>query len=107
MNGLFSTTSLLEKTITNPSYRDILLKIGQLCPEFSLISTFDNQESMRVLTEAMTLQVIDSMSASFVQTGSLKEINMIEWPTDKSEFTFMSETVEVTKEKLEELLKGD
>ena len=82
VNGKLTTTSLLEKTINEPSYRDILLKIGQLCPDFSLISTFDNQGSMQELTENMTLQVIDSLSASFVQTGALKEISMIEWPTN-------------------------
>lgn len=57
--------SLLSEQIKNPIFRDILLKIGELTPDFSLIKTFDEQNGLAALTEQVTKQVNESLRDSF------------------------------------------
>ena len=60
---------------------------------------------MQDLEENMSQQVIESLSNSFIQTGSMKSICMLEWPTDlKDYFLYMSDTLEISHKRLAELL---
>ena len=65
-NNCVKASSILQEHIENPSYRDYLLKIGKLSPEFSLMKTFDSQDCMEKISKTVTGQVVDSLSDSFV-----------------------------------------
>lgn len=61
---------------------------------------------MGELADNMSSQVIDSLSKSFIQTGSMKKIVMLDWPTDqKGYFVQMSDTLEISQDELNSLLK--
>lgn len=63
---------------------------------------------MGELADNMSSQVIDSLSKSFIQTGSMKKIVMLDWPTDqKGYFVQMSDTLEISQDELNSLLKKE
>ena len=96
--GELRARSLLSELSKNPVFRDTLLKIGEMSPDFSLMRTFDDQDSLAEITEQVTNQVNESLRESFTQTASMKAINLMDWPSNFKEYTFMSDTLEVTTE---------
>ena len=64
-NELFAT-SLLVELFANPSYRDPLLKIGQLSPEFTMMRALDDQDSLKRSIEIATTPLIDALTSSFI-----------------------------------------
>lgn len=51
--------------------------------------------------------MIEALSNSFTQTSSMRKMHHMEWPSDVTEFTHMSNTLDVSMEKLESLLKEE
>ena len=45
----YRATSVLCDVMKNPVYRDMLLKIGQLSPDFSLMRVFESQTSLAAI----------------------------------------------------------
>ena len=43
--------SFLSDVMKDPVYRDTLLKIGQLSPDFSVMQVFDGQDSMSAISQ--------------------------------------------------------
>ena len=62
---------------------------------------FDGQHDLEAIAQQVTNQVNESLRRSFCQTGSMKNITLMDWPSDFKEFTYMSDTIEVTTEDLE------
>ena len=86
-------TSVLSELLLNPSYRDPLLKIGALSRDFTLCRVFDDQNSLKSMIEHVTTPVIDSLSNSFIQTGTMRKIDLLNWPDGWKNFIYMSDTL--------------
>ena len=65
---------------------------------------FDNQDSFRSITKNVTASVIDSLGESFTQTGTMKKLLMMQWPTNLQELIYASATIEVSDQELREKL---
>ena len=65
---------------------------------------FDNQDSFKSITKNVTASVIDSLGESFTQTGTMKKLLMMQWPTNLQELIYASATIEVSDQELRELI---
>ena len=90
-----------------PRYRDELLQIGRLSPDYSLVKSFTSQESLSHITENVTGPVIDALGECLIQTGQMSSIEMLDWPAGKSEFIHASATTDISKEELVDLISKD
>ena len=81
----FSTVTLyLDMAAT----RDVVLKIGQLSPNFSVFNEFTSHESFSTLISCLTPTVLESFNRSFSIEIDKRQI---EWPSDLERVTLMSD----------------
>lgn len=81
-DGELIAESPLSEVLLNSTFRDPLLKIGNLSPDFSLLSMFDDQMSLIAIAEHATPALTDSLANSLWQTSSMKSIRVVAWPAD-------------------------
>ena len=53
----------------------------------------------------VTTPVIDALSNSFTQTSTMRELDLLRWPNKVKKLFFMSDTLEISEEMLEGMLK--
>ena len=80
----FSTVTLY---LGQAAMRDVVLKIGQLSPNFSVFKEFTSHESFSTLITCLTPTVLESFNRSFSIEVDRRQI---EWPADLPRVTLMS-----------------
>ena len=52
----------------------------------------------------VTIPVIEALDNSFTQTSTMRELNLLSWPNKVKKLIFMSDTLEISEEMLEDML---
>ena len=95
----------MQNHVKEPTYRDALLKIGRLSPEFSLFSMFTEQKNFQEIVRNITNQAAEELNMScFKETVSTRKIKMMKWPRGLPLLTYMSDTGQIKAEELQSLL---
>ena len=93
-------TTLISELITDSNYRDSLIKMGRLCPNFSLMNSFLDQATFKRMIPHMTNEVIESLNECNVQNTTLDLVTMLDWPSDLHTITLMSDKITITADQL-------
>ena len=87
------------------SIGQVFLKIGLLVPEFSLTHILSSQQDFQnVVVENKSSTVIESLSKSFLQTSSMRDIDNLDWPNNLSEYSYLKDSPVVSIEEIKDLL---
>jgi hypothetical protein len=70
-----------------PTVRDILIKIGQLCPHFTLFTELAHQDSFAELAKKLTPVVTEELNRCFKSTWRTINLETIDWPEEALSLT--------------------
>ena len=96
-----STQSEITLSMSSPVIRDLLIKTGQLCQQFTLFSELASQDSFEELAKKFTPTVIEELNRCFKSTYRTKNLDTIEWPEDSPSLTSLKQTAYMNKPELE------
>lgn len=99
------TISIVAEMFKEPSKRDILLKIGRMCPNFSIFSEIATQDDFGKLLNNLSPAIIDELNNCFKSNFKTKLIVQLKWPAKKERKASMHESCDISQKWYEENIK--
>ena len=83
-----SLTNPLLRLMEKTEQRDLLLKMGRLCPDFSIFDLLGNNEAAQNFFMHTNAQTIQELECCFRQNKFLSKIKVCDWPRNQRQFVF-------------------
>lgn len=91
------TISIIAEMFKEPSKRDILLKMGRMCPNFSIFSEIATQDDFGKLLNNLSPAIIDELNNCFKSNFKTKLIVQLKWPATKERKASMHESCDISQ----------
>lgn len=90
------TSSILSRKFGDAAKRDTLIKLGRMCPEFTIFTELASQACFERLIDNISATFINELNNCFQQKEGMKSYDQSLWPNDLDQYTGMHESMEIS-----------